>query len=77
MGKWTLKGLQYHAPGAKRLVLTIHLHCRKVNNVFIQNEFNFYLIYIYIAEAFLATLSKSAYPEDVYWNKLERQFPRL
>lgn len=32
----------------------------KVNNVFIQSEFNFYLIYIYTAEAFLATLSKSA-----------------
>ena len=49
VNKWTLKGLQHHAPDAKRRVLIIQLHCMKVNNVFIQSEFNFYLIYVYVA----------------------------
>lgn len=53
--KWTLKGLQYPVPDAKRWVLKIQWHCIKINNVFIQSGFNLYLIYVSITEAFLAT----------------------
>lgn len=55
MSKWTLRELQYHVPDAKRWVLITQLHGIKINSVFIQREFNLYLIYVYIAEAFLAT----------------------
>lgn len=49
------EGTLIPCPDAKSWVSIIHLHCMKVNNVFIQSEFNLYLIYIYVAEAFLAT----------------------
>lgn len=55
MNKWTVKGLQYHVPDAKSRVLITQLHCMKVNNVFIQTEFNLYFIYVYVAQAFLTT----------------------
>lgn len=41
---------------------------RSKHNDFIQSEFNLHLIYVQIADGFLATysLSKSAYPEDIH-----------
>lgn len=54
MSKWTLRELPYHVPDAKRWFLITQLHRIKIYSVFIQREFNLYLIYAYIAEAFLA-----------------------
>lgn len=79
MAKWTLKGRQYLVPNAKRWLLNNPLILyESKHTVSIQSEFNLYLIYVYSADAFLTThLSQSAYSEDVYQNKSERQFSRL